>query len=453
LTRRVLFSPRAFSGASPLEGDFTMRKRGSWCLFFTLAIAAGISAAERAASTRRSHDWPQWQGPQRNAISDETGLLSSWPPQGPRLIWNVSGLGGGYTTPSIAAGKIFGMGFRGEDEVVWALDETSGKEIWSTHIAQANRAIGYGDGSRSTPTVDGDKTYALGVSGDLVCLDTATGKELWHKNLVDDFGGQMMSGWGYSESPLVDGDRLICTPGGANATLVALDKATGAVNWKSMVPHGGGAGYASVVTAEAGGKRMYIQWLGSALVGVDAADGRFLWRYARVANHTANIPTPIVQGNLVFCSTGYKAGSALLRLVPSGDTVKAEEVYYLPGDVLQNHHGGLVLIGDYLYGGHGHNDGTPVCVEFKTGKIVWKKTTHAGKGSAAVLFADGEVYFRYQDGLMCLVDASPKAYHQTGQFRLPYNSHKPSWPHPVIANGRLYIRDQEHLLCFDVKKH
>ncbi len=420
------------------------------CSLVTLAL---LTAADRPPGHPGAHDWPQWQGPRRDARSTETGLLKHWPPQGPPIVWTAHHLGGGYSTPSIAAGRVFGMSFQGDDEVVWALDEQTGHPIWTTRIAAANRHIGYGEGPRSTPTVDGEQLFALGVDGDLACLDAASGHPRWHRNLVRDFGGHMMSGWGYSESPLVDGDRLICTPGGRDATLAALDKHTGEVVWKSQVPGGDGAAYASVVVSEACGVRQYVQLLGQGVVGVRAADGQFLWRYNRIANRTANIPTPIVRGDLVFCSTGYGAGSALLRLVKSDDGIRAEEVYFLPGRVLQNHHGGLVLVGDYLYGGHGHNAGAPVCVEFKTGKVVWKKDRAPGGGSAAVLYADGELYFRYQDGRMVLVDATPKGYRERGRFSLPENSHMPSWPHPVIANGRLFIRDQDNLLCFDVTKH
>jgi outer membrane protein assembly factor BamB len=299
--------------------------------------------------------------------------------------------------------------------------------------------------------VDGDMVYAVGTSGDLVCLDAAKGQIRWRKNYVTDLGGRVMSSWGFSESVLVDGDRVIGTPGGDNAALVAFNKKNGAVLWRSAVQGGGGAGYASVMIAEVGGIKQYITWLGRALVGVDARTGRLLWKYAKVANKTANIPTVIVRDDLVFCTTAYQAGSALLRLVPSGSTVKAEEVYFLDAQTLQNHHGGMVLVGDQVYGGHGHNRGDPVCVELMSGKVRWKERG-IGRDSAAVLYADGHLYFRYQDGVMALVEANPERMVVKGQFRLPYDSGKPSWPHPVIANGRLYIRDQDALMCFNVKK-
>ncbi len=406
----------------------------------TLMLAASFVAAA---------DWPQWRGPHRDGLSADTGLLREWPKGGPPLAWEVKGLGKGFSSVAVAAGRIYTLGDRQNGQYLIALNEADGKELWATPVGKS-----WADGGpRSTPTVDGERVYALGAHGDLVCAETATGREVWRKNLAKDFAGHMMSSWGYSESPLVDGDRLVCTPGGADATLVALDKKTGDVVWKGPVPGGDGAGYASIMITEAGGVRQYIQLLGRGLVGLAAADGRFLWRYGRIANTTANIPTPLVHGDLVFCSTGYNTGSALLRLVSTGSGgVKAEEVYFLPPRVLQNHHGGLVPVGDYVYGGHGHNEGFPVCVELATGRVAWRQDRGPGTGSAAVVYADGCVYFRYQNGVMALIEATPQAYHLKGTFRIPHNE-APSWPHPVVANGKLYLREGDWLLCYDVTRH
>jgi hypothetical protein len=263
----------------------------------------------------------------------------------------------------------------------------------------------------------------------------------------------MMSGWGYCESPLVDGERLICTPGGDDAALVALDRKTGEEIWRARVRDAGGAGYASPVVAEVKGIRMYITWLGSGLVGVRAKDGKLLWRYDRNHNTTANIPTPIVKGDLVFSSTGYGAGSALLRLVPDGKGgVKAKEQYFLDGDTMQNHHGGMVLVGDHVYCGREHNQGYPTCVELKTGKIAWKQGRGPGSGSAAVLYADGHLYFRYDDNVMALIEATPKGYRLKSKFTLPDDTGRPGWQHPVIADGKLYLRGSTTLLCYDIKR-
>ncbi|MSR32153.1 MAG: polyvinylalcohol dehydrogenase [Gemmataceae bacterium] len=401
-------------------------------------------------------DWPQWRGDARDGICKETGLLSSWPKEGPPLVWKTAGLGGGYTTPAIADGRILGMSYQGEEEVLWAREEKTGKELWKTKIASKGK-VGHNEGSRCTPTVDGGVLYAVGLSGDLVCLNVQDGKTVWTKNYAKDFKGRMMSGWGFSESPLVDGDKLICTPGGDDAAVVALDKKTGNLLWSAKVPQGGGAGYASLVISEAGGIRQYITWLGKNIIGVSAKEGKLLWRYAGNANSTANIPTAIVKNDLVLSSTGYGGGAtSLLRLQADGKGgIEAKEVYKVTGEdprnKIQNHHGGMVLLGDYAFFGMGHNNGIPCCLELLTGKLVWKEEKRPGSGSAAMLYADGKLYFRNQDGTMNLLEASPKGYNLISSFKLPEPSGKPSWPHPVIANGRLYIRDQDKLFCFSVK--
>lgn len=401
-------------------------------------------------------DWPQWRGPQRDGLYRGKGLLTQWPENGPPLVWNSKevnggkGIGRGYSSVAVAAGRIYTLGdIAREGCFAFCLDEATGKEIWRTKIAAAR-----GDGPRSTPTVDGDRVYVLGRQGDLACLNVKDGAIRWKLNYRKDLGGRMMSGWEYSESVLIDGDWLLCTPGGDKAALAALDKYTGKTIWTAEVPEGGGAGYASIVIADVGGVKHYITWLGRCIVGVRAKDGKLLWRYSRNANRTANIPTPIVHGDLVFCSTGYGSGSALLKLVPDGKGgVDAVEQYFLPGRKLQNHHGGIVLVDGYVYGGHGHNGGMPFCLELKTGKFAWGPVRGAGTRSAAVVYADGHLYYRYQDGTMALVKATPEGYQLVSTFELPRYTGTPSWPHPVIANGKLYIRGRDVLLCYDVQRH
>jgi outer membrane protein assembly factor BamB len=401
----------------------------------------------------RPFDWPQWRGPERNAISRETGLLQTWPTGGPPLAWKVEGLGGGYTTPSVAAGRVFGMSYRGTNEVVWALDEANGRELWSTVLGKRAETVNKNEGPRCTPTVDGDVLYALGVSGDLVCLETATGKERWRRSLPKDFGGEMMSNWGYSESPLVDGDRLICTPGGKGATLVALDKRTGKEIWRAAVPQDDPAGYASAVAADVAGRRQYIQFVGGGVVGVAADDGKFLWRYDAPACRLANCSSPLYHEGHVFAASAYNRGGGLARLTRDGDAFKAEEVYL--NKKMQNQHGGMVLVDGYLYGANGGNGPARlfalVCLEFKTGKVMWEEK-RAGKGS--ISYADGRLYYRNENGPMLLLESNPSAYVECGRFTQPDVSKVGRvWPHPVIANGRLYLRDQGLLLCYDVKRH
>jgi len=413
------------------------------CLLPSLTFAATLG------------DWPQWRGPNRDGKSADTGLKHTWGEEGPPLVYRVKGLGIGFASVSMADGRIFTMGDRDGQQCLIALDQETGKELWATKVGGGFTNTGY-HGARCTPTIDDGRVYALGTSSDLVCCEAATGKLIWVKNFAADFGGKMMSNWAFSESPLVDGDKLVCTPGGVDATIVALDKKTGRTLWTTAIAPIGelgkdGAAYSSIMITHGGGHKQYVQLLGRGLVGIDAESGKFLWGYNKIANKTANIPTPIIKDDYVFCSTGYQTGAALLRLKAKGDGIEAEEVWFQTGKDLQNHHGGMVLVGDYLYGGHGHNKGFPVCVEFKTGKIQWDGGRGPGSGSAAVVYADGQMYFRYQDGVMALVDASPKGYKLQGQFKIP-DSTKPSWPHPVVVGGRLYLREQDELFVYDLRK-
>ena len=406
-----------------------------------------------AAADAKPGEWAQWRGPNRDGKSPETGLLNKWE-DAPPIVWQARGLGGGYSSVAVAGSRVFTVGKRNGGEELIALSTKDGSELWATKFSTAG-----GDGPNSTPTVDGDLVYAVGREGDLVCCNVENGETVWSKNFGRDFGGKMMSGWGYSESPLIDGDKLICTPGGAKAILAALDKKTGRTIWTAPMPEGGrfgkdGAGYSSIVVSEAGGVRQYIQLVGRGVVSVSAKDGKGLWHYGRIANGTANVPTPIVKGDLVFCSSGYgDGGSALLRVVKRGRTLGVEEVYYHGARELQNHHGGMILIGDHVYLGHGHNQGFPTCVDLKTGRVVWGGRTNRGpgSGSAAIVYADGHLYFRYQDGVMGLIEATPEAYRLKGSFRIA-SKNGPSWPHPVIADGKLYLRDQHELHCYNIRK-
>lgn len=405
----------------------------------------------------KSGDWPEWRGPNRDAICTETGLLREWPQNGPQLLWsarevnNGANVGSAYASIVIAGSRIYTLGDRDKKGCVICLDEATGKVLWVTPFCEP-----YGrEGPRSTPTVAGNRLYGLSAHGDLVCVDTEQGGILWQKSLKKDFAGHMMSGWNYSESPLVDGDKLICTPGGVSSALVALNKETGAAIWESRIPKDCGAGYASPVIAEVGGIRQYITIMGPqlGLVGVNATTGKFLWNYSKVANGTANIPTPIVKGDHIFASTAYGTGATLLQLVPDDNGgIAAKEVYFLKGKTLQNHHGGMVRLGDYVYGGHDHNKGFPFCLEMNSGRFMWGPERGVGDGSAAVLYADGHLYFRYQDNTMALIEATPKGYHLKSSFRLPQGTSTPGWQHPVIHQGKLFIRANDQLYCYDIKQ-
>jgi outer membrane protein assembly factor BamB len=412
-----------------------------------------------AVSAAIAGDWPQWRGPQRDARSPETGLLSSWPEGGPDLAWRASGFGSGYSSLAVADGRVFTLGDLGEDQFLFAASAVDGRILWKQRVGPAWTEPMFG-GSRSTPTVDGDRVYALGSDGDLLCADVSTGRPIWRRALPEEFGGRMMFAgdrydWRFSESPLVDGTRVVVSPGAKDAALVALDKATGTTLWRASVPELGergldGAAYSSIVVSEGAGVRQYVQLLGRGLVGIEADTGRFLWGFNRIANHVANIPTPIVTGDLVFASSGYGAGAVLLQLVKTEGGVSAREVYFLEADTMQNHHGGVVLHDGHVYTGTGLNRGFPLCVELATGSVKWGPVRNAGKNSAAVMYADGRLYYRYQNGWMLLVEASPDGYRERGAFQIP-DVRKESWSHPVISDGRLFLREQESILVYDVR--
>ncbi len=403
-----------------------------------------------SSTSRQKNDWYQWRGPGRDGISGDKDLMESWESKKPKLLWSARGAGRGMASVVIADGRIFTLGKRDGREKLIAFQQSDGQEIWSADLGQDGESNG-------TPTVDGEHVYAVGLKGDLICCKTKTGRVVWQKNYASDFGGKMMSEWGFSESPLIDGDKLICTPGGPRAMIVALNKKTGETIWKTPMRPGGergtdGAGYASVVISQGGGVKQYITLVGRGLISVDAKSGKPLWQYEKIANGTANVPTPIVDGDFVFCSSGYgDGGSALLKLVGRRGSVGIQEVYYKPARDLQNHHGGMIKIGDHIYMGHGHNAGFPMCIEMKTGRKSWERQRGPGSGSAAVAAADGHLYFRYENGIMALIEADPRGYKLKGSFRIETVNGK-SWPHPVICDKKLYLRDQDNIHCYDLSE-
>ncbi len=564
-------------------------------MYRTIALALTVATFAQDALSGE-FDWPQWQGPDRTAHSKETGLLKEWPKDGPPLAWKIKGLGGGDSAPSAAAGRVYGMSHRGADEMVWALSEKDGKEIWAVRIAPAHAQSWpqSKEGPSCTPTLDGDRLYVMGLAGNVACLQVADGKVLWQRNLRSDFGGRSPM-WSYRESPLVDGDTVFCTPGGEQTTMVALNKRTGETIWKSHVPDrvaggdtqnrgpggnrpsvmqtdsvlstldkdhnkeisadelaaaptafltldknkdgklsedevtpgGGGsdgqasgqrrrrgpgimrmmkalsaldadengvideaeiknaavalrkldensdgkltedevgmkymgpqntgAAYSSAIAIDFGGQRQYVQLLATTVAGVSAADGKLLWRYDKPANSMRiNISTPIYHDGHVFAASAYGAGGGLARLVkkPTGEVV-AEDVWFSKS--MENHHGGVILHDGALFGANGGNGGGYLaCLDFKTGEVLWNERDsdkrRVTKGSVA--FADGRIYYRTEEGPIVLIEPSRKEYLERGRFDQPERTDKPAWAHPVIANGKLYIRDQDTLFCYDVK--
>lgn len=422
---------------------------------FTGTIAAGS-------------DWPQWRGPNRDGVSTETGLLKEWPKGGPKQVWKIKIDGVGYSSPVIVGDKIFVSAAsddeNGNNEFVLCLNVKDGSQLWKADLPdnESKYLTGWGSGPRSSPTVDGDFLYALSARGELLCVRTADGSRVWCVSLTKDFGGGV-PGWGYSESVLIDGDKLVCTPGGGKGTMLALDKKSGAKIWQSADPADkenkisvkDGAAYASIIAADIGGIRQYVTQTANAAIGVQASSGKLLWRVADLKRAVAVIPTPVVDGNLVFFTSGYGAGCELLKLESKGEsTVAITE--YTKNPSFSNHHGGVVRVGDYIYG-HTDRGGKWVCFEYKKGgeDFIWESKA-LGKGS--VTCADGHLYCLGEDpkkGTVVLVEASPKEWKEKGRFDLPEKSGFKRragmiWTHPVVANGKLYLRDHEWLFCYDV---
>jgi len=390
-----------------------------------------------AVSNRALDDWPQWRGVNRDGKSTETGLLKSWPQGGPPRVWQTSGAGEGYSSFSVAGGKLYTLGARGTTEYVMAFDEASGKKLWE--VAHGRRfSNDRGDGPRATPTVDGSQLYAYGASGDLSALDAATGKPLWKVNVLQQFGGGNIV-WGLSESPLVLRDRVIVNAGGSGASIVALSKKDGSVLWRSQSDE---AGYSSAILHEVGGIPQAIFFTGQRALGIDTRDGRLLWSYDRVSNRTANIATPIARGNRVFVSSDYGTGAALLELSGSGNTLNAKEVYFTRE--MRNHHASSVLIGEHLYG---FSSAILTAMRFDTGEVAWRDRS-VGKGS--VIFADDRLYLYSETGVVGLAEANPAGYREHGRFQIRTGS-LPTWSHPVVANGKLYLRDQDNIYAYDVR--
>jgi len=389
-------------------------------------------------------DWPAWRGAGRDGICREKGLLAQWPPEGPKLLWKATGLGEGYSTPSVAGNLLYVMGNRDGKEWVMALDWTQqAKQVWATPIGPVrHKGNGY-PGPRSTPTIDAGRLYTLGINGDLVCLDAGTGREIWRHDLVAEFGGKVPE-WGYSESLLVDRDWVLCTPGGKKATILALLKSNGQLIWTS--PVGDSAAYSSIIKASITGAKQYVQLTAKGLIGINAADGRMLWRYDRLGRHHANCATSICSGRTIFATSGYGSGvGVLLQIDPATERLMPRELYRTK--YMKTHHGGVLLVRGYLYGCN--DPGILTCLNYKTGQVMW--TDRSSGNKCSLLYADGMLYVHSEDGRLSLVEATPEGFRLKGRFNQPHRSKRQSWPHPVIAQGRLFLRDQDVLLCYDIR--
>ncbi|MFY9609668.1 MAG: PQQ-binding-like beta-propeller repeat protein [Blastocatellia bacterium] len=384
-------------------------------------------------------DWPQWRGPDRTGVATETGLSKTWPAAGPPVLWSISGLGEGYGSVAIKSDRMYVQGVKEGQSAVFCLNRADGKTVW---VKAVGKSLGQdrGPGPRGTPTIDSDRLYALTENGDLGCMKLSDGSVVWSRNILKDFGGRNPR-WLISESPLVDGTRLIVTPGGEGASIVALDKMTGKTIWTTK-ELSDGAGYSSCVVADIHGVRTVVGFTDRAGVGVRAADGKLMWRYEPVSNRTANITTPVVFDNKVFYTSAYGTGCALLDLKAEGGEIKAKEIYF--NREMMNHHGGVVLINGYLYG---FNNAILSCMEFATGKLVWRDRS-VGKGT--LTYADGQLFLLSENNIVGLAEATPAGYREKGRFQIA-DQGWPSWAHPVVSAGKFYIRNQGTLTCYDVK--
>ena len=426
----------------------------------SLAALSALTLSLSFARAARADDWPQWQGPDRNAVSKETGLLQEWPKEGPPLVWKATGIGKGMGGIAVSKGRIYTTGDDAQQTAwLYAFNESDGKPVWSAKIGPGGNPGNMFKpfGPRATATVDGDRIYILSQTGDFVCFST-DGKEVWRLNYVKDLGG-IMPVWGFSESPLVDGDKIICTPGAEDATMMALDKMTGKPIWKCKVPEGptgdrgflgtSGAAYSSAIAVDVEGVRHYVQLTATTLVGVASSDGKLLWRYDRASNtHRINCTTPVYHDGMVIAASAYDAGGGAVKLSKGADGgITAKEVFFTPR--MKNHHGGMIVVGDCLYGAAGGNEGGYlVCLDLPTGKQLWMER-EAPKGSLTL--ADGRLYLRTERGPLILIEPNREKFVERGRFDQPDRTRDPAWAHPVIANGKMYIRDQDVLLCYDVK--
>ncbi|MEP3482348.1 MAG: PQQ-binding-like beta-propeller repeat protein [Fuerstiella sp.] len=388
----------------------------------------------------QAEDWNQFRGPNRDNLSTETGLADDWPSEGPRKVMTITGLGEGYSTVSVVGNTLFTMGNVDGAEQVIAIDRKTGKVAWRARNGNEYQE-GQGNGPRGTPTVVGGKVYALGGNGDLGCYDQENGNVIWQKNILSEFGGENIT-WGISESVLIDGSTLICTPGGRRATVVALNANTGDVKWRAQVPNSPQASYASAMMTRTGRIKQYVVFTSKGIVGIHANTGAILWGHDKCSNGTANCATPLVFGRWVFSSSDYGTGAELIELRSSGSRVVSQAAYHTRD--MKNHHGGMVHLNGFVYGS---NADILACLDLKTGKPTWRERSMKG----SVVYADKKIVFRHEDGDVVLLAANSRSYQELGRFAQPDRSGRPAWSHPVIANGQLYLRDMDKLLVYDLK--
>jgi len=407
-----------------------------YCLIISLFWST-IAAQEKG-------EWHCFHGLHRNNKSAETGLLKKWPEKGPELLWTVSGLGKGYSSVSIAEGYLYTAGMIEKQTVVFAFD-LNGKLVWKKFNGRSwettmSHARSY-TGSRSTPTYSDSLVYHLSDLGRLTAFHYRIGKEIWNLELREFFDAEIPE-YGYTESVYIDGDRLYCNPAGKKGFMVCLNKKNGKLIWANTeIPEA--VGFSSPVIAEFGGYRKIINMTSNCVYGADTKTGKLLWSVAFENSRQNNCTDAIFHDGYVFAASGYGKGSILIKLKTSGKEIIPETVWQT--DLMDNHHGGVILHDGYLYGA-GHNARGWFCLDFMTGKQMWKT---GGKGS--LVYADHKFYFLDERSTMKLVKATPKQYDEISTFEVPNWGEGMYWAHPVVCGGRLYVRHADKLFAYDIR--
>ena len=401
------------------------------------ALLASALLQVAAAGSDRVYDWPQWRGPRRDGVSTETGLLERWPTSGPAILWATDGLGAGWGSPVIVGKRIYITGKLGKEGYLFALD-LDGRVLWKKSYGP--EWLRNYPGARHPPTVDGDNVYVMSGLAKLIAFDARTGKRHWSVNLLERFGGKLL-GFGFTESVLIDGDRLICSPGAPDASVVALDKRTGKTIWTSK-GLSDEYGYCAPLLVEHGKAHLVVTMTGKAIVGIEAATGKLLWRHPYRNRYAGHHITPIYHDGHIFATCGYGKGSIMLTLSPDARQVTVRWT----NPRLDTHYGGVVLVDGYVYGST-HKRKTWACLEWTTGRLQYEDKG-VGKGSVAA--ADGILYCYGEDGILALVRPNPKRFETISSFKIRRGSGQ-HWAHPVICGGRLYIRHGGVLMAFDIK--
>ncbi|MSR58005.1 MAG: alcohol dehydrogenase [Planctomycetaceae bacterium] len=430
--------------------SFTNRCRapGFVAIALLLLVPLPVSAEPPKAAIKSAStgEWPQFLGPHRNGVSQETGLLTAWPGEGPREVWRVDG-GQGMSGPAISCGRLFTLVQRSGRQFVVCLDATDGSPRWEAEVSPAYRNQ-MGDGPRATPSVSGEVVYVFTGDGVLAALKVGDGTVIWKKDVVAEFGGKPTD-YGMACSPLVVGERVIVTVGAPQATVVALSCSTGAVTWAagSDLP----PGYSSPAVLMVGGREQLVAFHGAGAFGLDPTSGEELWSYPYVTDFACNIATPLAVDDRVFLSAGENHGSVLLALKPHGKKFDISPVWESKGpkSVLRNEWQTSVLLDGYLYGFDNVGGAGPVthltCIDAATGARKWQQLRF-GKGN--LIAADGKLFISTVNGELVVVSANPKKFEELGRKEVIGKTRQA----PALAGGLLYLRDDREIVCLDVRQ-